>query len=238
MAFLNCDSMFIEYNDVIKSPLFLFLNSIKDNQSLSTIFDLSEIMDLDIPALYEWYVNRKHHNIFKCLKLQDGVMEEYFENSIDVFNDWCEEIPYRSLDLSPYFVETDTELNFVEILNTLLSIGGSLVNKYYVYTPIKVEKIQKDLIELFGDKIVYVYGNLEDVLKENEVTSNSTFVFSDIQKILTLDKVGILNLSSIIIADRYAYNYKDEKTPIIDIDSLTKNSIFKLDFFNNIDGVN
>lgn len=232
-TFLNCDSIFIEYDDVIKCPFFLFLNSIKDNEALSSIFDLSEISGLGMEELYEWYTNRKHQNIFKCLKLRDGVIEQFFENSIDLFNTWCEEVIYLSIDTNDYHVPSDTELNFVKVLSALMS--QSLVDKYYIYTPYKSNKIEEDLIKLFGTGVTYVYGKLEDVLKENGITPNSTFVFSDLNKVHVLDKVGLLNLSSVIIADKYGYNYKDKTTPNLDVESLSKNSIFKLDFFNNID---
>jgi len=234
-TFLNCDSMFIEYDDVIKCPFFLFLNSIKENDALNELFDLTEISGLDNDGLYEWYINRKDQNIFKSLKLQEGVLETYFNNDINMFYDWCETVPYQTIDTTKFFVETDTELNFVEILKTLMT--GTLVPKYYVYTPKESKMIREDLIHLFNNKVIYVHGNLEDVLRENKITENSTFVFSDITKITALENVGILNYASVIIADKYSYNYKDSENIVLDLTELAKRAYFKLDFFNNIDAI-
>lgn len=232
-AFLNCDCMFIEYDDVIKCPFFIFLNNLKENEALSTLFDLTEISDLDMDGLYEWYINRRYQNIFKCLKMREGVLETYFDNDENIFNDWCDTVLYQSMDKNSYFVDYDTELNFVNTLKILMN--RTLVPKYYVYTPVESNAIKNDLTKIFSKKITYVYGDLENVLRENKITANSTFVFSDLTKIQALANTGLLAYSSVIIADKYAYNYKDEDNPIIDLEAVSKNACFKLDFFNNID---
>lgn len=234
-TFLNSDAIFIEYDDVIKSPFFIYLDSIKNNEALKTIFDLSEISDLNFDELYEWYINRKNQNIFKCLKLQDGVLEKFFNNDIEIFNKWCETVLYESIDTNEYFVKTDTELNFVDSLDMLLKVN--IVNKYYIYTPIESKFIKEDIQKRFKNKITYVYGDLKEVLKNNNITANSTFIFSDVSKVLILDEIGLLNLSSIAIADRYGYNYKDSKNIIIDKNNISNKIVFKMDFFNNINNL-
>lgn len=230
--FLNTDVLFIEYDDVIKSPFFLFLLSIKDNEALNELFDLSEFIDLDVDSMYEWYINRKHKNIFKCLKLRDDTMQKYFNDDINSFNEWCNNIIYDSINKNTYFVDSDTELNFVQAVNTLLN--GSLVKRYFIYTPIYSESIKNDIEKLFNNKIPYVYGDLVQVITDNKIKSNSTFVFSDIRNILCVEKSGVINYSSIVIADRYEYNYKDNETLVVDTDQLSSKYIFKLDFFDNI----
>lgn len=230
--FLNSDAIFIEYDDVIKCPFFIFLMSIAENEALNMIFDLSDLEGLDIDALYEWYINRKNQNIFKSLPLRKGVIKEFFGNDFDNFDSWCESVIYNSIENNEYFVDMDTEMNFASSLDLLMK--SKIVMKYFIYTPIKSEMIQKDLVKKYGDKFKYVYGDLETVLKENNITANSTFVFSDLTKIKVLEKIGILNYASILIADRYGYNYKDEENLILDVESLSKSSIFKLDFFDNL----
>lgn len=232
-AFLNCDAIFIEYDDVLKCPFFIFLHAINENEAVKLLFDTTEIAGLDIDGLYEWYINRKNQNIFKCLKLQDGVLENYFNNDRNEFEQWCDTILYDFISQNGQLVQANTELNFTKTLSILM--GESLVKKYYVYTPFEVEAIRQDLKNKYGEKIIYVYGDLKTVLKDHQITSNSTFVFSDVSKIMVLDDLGLLNLSSILIADKYAYNYKDSENLNIDLDELAKRACFKLDRFNNID---
>ena len=90
---------------------------------------------------------------------------------------------------------------------------------------------------MYDGKAKYVYGDLVKVLKENEITSNSTFVFSDITKINSLKEAGILNLSSVIIADRYGYNYGGENEVVIDLEKYLSEDTFKLDFFDNLNSL-
>ena len=97
-----------------------------------------------------------------------------------------------------------------------------------------VESIEKDIHERYGNFIQFVYGDMQEVLIENKITSDTTFVFSNILHILNLIQTNLLNYSSIIIADEYFYNYNDEMEPIINFEELFKDCIFKLDFFNNI----
>ena len=230
--FLNSDAILVEYNDVLKSPFFILLMTIKDNEALKIIFDLIELEELDIDSLYEWYLNRKDKNIFKCLNLNDGVLESYFNNDISLFDKWCDDMLYDLINKNPYFVEYDSELNFTESFQTLLQ--KTLVKKSYIYTEQYSESIKEDILKLFGEKVIYVYGDLLDIIKENNITNNSTFVFSDIKKILYLEKANILKFSSVIIADRYGYNYKSKNELVIDIDRLNSEYIFKLDFFDNL----
>lgn len=232
--FLNSDSLLVEYDDVLKSPFFIFLLSIKDNEALKILFKLTELEDLDIDSLYEWYLNRKNKNIFKCLPLNDGILESYFDNDMETFEIWCDKTLYELIDQNPYFVEYDSDLNFMSSFHKLLS--GSLVKKYYIYTRYFSNAIKEDIERLFGERIKYVYGNLEDIIKVNNITSNSTFIFSDIKNILSLKNANVLQYSSVIIADKYGYNYKDNKD-IINIDDLLNSYTFKLDFFDNINEI-
>ena len=232
--FLNTDCIFIEYDDVIKSPFFIFLLAVtvKDNDTLKIIFDLSEIENMDVDELYLWYINRKYKNIFECLPLQENVMEIYFENDENKFHEWCEVTLYDIINTNEYLVNHDVDLNFAHSLDIL--IKKTLVGKYYIYSPIYSRTIENDIIKRYGNKITYVSGDLNEVLIKNNITSNSTFVFSDIRNIKALEECKLLNYSSVIIADKYQYNYKDDANLVIDIDHYSSSFLFKLDFFDNL----
>ena len=227
-VFLNSDSLFIEYNDVIKSPFFTFLLSAQNNEDFNTLFDTTPIKGLNKMELYEWYQYRNDQSLFLSLEMQPEVKELF--NSDDLIKTWCNEYLYGLLDSHPELVEFDTTHIFVNTLTNIMKT--TMVNKYYVYTPIYSKSIENDLHKLFNKEIIYVHGNLVDVLKENNISSNSTFVFSDIKKLIDLKEANILNGSSILIADKYGYNYK-YKELVIDVNEVCNGHIFKLNFFNN-----
>lgn len=232
--FLNSDCLFVEYDDVIESPFFILLNCLKDNEGMRLIFDLSEISSMNIEELYEWYIMRKEKNILLNLPLIDGVLEYYFNNDEDNFKEWCESLLYDEIDNIDGLLEIKAEANFSTILKTLLS--KNVVKKTYIYSNKYSKNLEEELKEEFGSNIIYVSGDIKKIIEDNNITNNSTFVFSDIMNVLKLKEAGILEYSSIIIADRYGYNYKnDSNDVIIDIESLLSESVFKLDFFNNIE---
>ena len=234
--FLNSDCIFVEYDDVIKSPFFCFLHFIANNsEALSVIFDLSEIRGLSIEELYEWYINREEKNILLNFPVYDEAIEELFRGNIEAVISWTQDLLFKELDSIGYFVKQDSHLNFHDTLLTLMD--KSIVKKIYIYGEIYSKSIEKDIEIMYDGKAKYVYGDLVKVLKENEITSNSTFVFSDITKINSLKEAGILNLSSVIIADRYGYNYGGENEVVIDLEKYLSEDTFKLDFFDNLNSL-
>ena len=232
-AFLNADSIFIEFDDVINSPFFTFLVNMKNNEAFKEVFDTSEIEDYSLEELYEWYINRTHKNILWNIPLNELVMEKIFNNNEIAFYQWCDEFLYKELDAIPALIDYGTELNFYNILKMLL--GKKIVKEIYIYSEYYSKTIEEYIGREFDSNIKYVYGNLDEVLVREKITANSTFVFSDINKMYDLQEAEILNLSSVIIADRYAYNYDGEDNPCVDLDELYENALFKLDFFNNIE---
>lgn len=232
-TFLNADSIFIEFDDVINSPFFTFLFHMKENEAFKEIFDTSEIEDYSIEELYEWYLNRTHKNILWNIPIKELVMEKIFNYDDVKFFQWCEEFLYKELDAIPSLIEHGTELNFYNILRMLL--GKKIVKEIYIYSEYYSDTIKEYIEREFDSNINYVSGSLDEIIAKEGITSNSTFIFSDITKINELQDAGILNLSSVIIADRYAYNYDGENNPCIDLEDLYSNSVFKLDFFNNIE---
>ena len=136
----------------------------------------------------------------------------------------------------PDLVSQDAWLNFDLVLRNLIGDKNNtgMVKKVYIWHPYYVESIEKDIHERYGGFVQFVYGDIQDVLIKNQVTSDTTFVFSNILHVIDLIQTNLINYSSIIIADEYFYNYNDEMEPIINFEELFKNYIFKIDFFNNI----
>ena len=96
------------------------------------------------------------------------------------------------------------------------------------------EFIKKDVMKRYGSSIKVVFGSLEDIIEKEQISENSSYVFSDLRHINTLIKTKHFELASIMIADTYWYNYDEEFDPVVNIDELRKRFIFKLDFFNNL----
>lgn len=235
-TFLNSDAIFVEYDDVLNCPFFNLLLNVKDNQALSLLFDLSEISDFSLEELYEWYLNRKEPNILLNLPVRQGVIESFFNNDEDTFISWCYEFLYSELDEIPQLLdEPGTKLNFHNIFKTLLD--KKMVKRVYVYSNDYSERLKEEIVEEYGTNVKYVTGKISEIIKEENITNNSTFVFSDIRNILELEEANVLGLSSVVVADRYGYNYQDEKNLIVDMERLSKENVFKLDFFNNIEVV-
>ena len=98
--FQNTECLFIEYDDVLKSPMFSLLNIIKDRESVKKIFDMTEFDGLTSNELYEWYVERESKNMFKYLDLLDDSLTNIFDDDVNVFYRWCDsfyEDMYKSL---------------------------------------------------------------------------------------------------------------------------------------------
>lgn len=238
-VFMNSDALFIEYLDVIKSPFYIFLkmiNSPKGKEVLNKIFDLSEIDGKTDDELYEWYIERDNQNIFKSFNMNEECRNDIFHNDESEIESFCYTMEEKELLDIPELVSQNAWLNFDLVLRNLIGDknNAGMVKKVYIWHPYYVESIEKDIHERYGNFIQFVYGDMQKVLIENKITSDTTFVFSNILHILNLIQTNLLNYSSIIIADEYFYNYNNEMEPIINFEELLKNYIFKIDFFNNI----
>lgn len=231
-VFLNTECMFIEYHDVIKCPYFTLLLYFA-NPNLSQAdeyFKLEEIKGLDVEALYEWYLNRKHQFILDNFDFQDDVEFSSHDKDGSI---WKKNFIYSIFTNIEDVVFRDTALNFAPILATIMKKG--MVKKFYVYMERYNENVERELIDAYPN-IRCVYGeDLSKVLNENDIPRDTTYVFSNIRNILKVMEANLLDQSSIIIADRYEYNYVDGTDEfVIPVDVLLKNHLFKLDFFDNI----
>lgn len=233
-VFLNNDAVFVEYEDVLRSIFFTVFYYLKDSDVVNEYFDLSEIEDLDDEELYIWYAKRHERELLYNLVLRDDLFEKLCDRDDNTRREFCKALLYHELDSNSFYMEAAGYLNFMNVLKNY--IKTDLKSKVYIYTENKSTEIEKDIINTFGPTVNYVYGDLLNVFKENNITANSTFVFSDVSKVLTMKEAGILKFSSIIIADWFQYNYYDDmKTLKVDLAKLyNEEGVFKYEFFNNI----
>lgn len=235
--FLNSQCIFVEYDDIIKCPSFVLLNSLRENEIANSIFDFSEVKDLSEEELFEWYQKRKYKNIFKNIPLTELGKEKFQPPegmSVDSFFD---SFLYQEYQNISGLVSVNSTLNFAQILPKLFD--SNLVHGVYVYSEVYSDVIKSDLFEMYGHHIKYVSGDLKSVLKQFKIPNDSTFVFSNIKNILILDEIGKLERSSIIIPDGYGYNLKETEegsdiyTSCVDLEALVEKVLFKIDFFEN-----
>jgi hypothetical protein len=229
-VFNNSKCMFIEYHDVLRSPYFLFLYYMKNIEVFRKIFDFSP-MGESIEENYEWYINREYFNPFMSLPIEEGFTEKSFKDDTELAIWLNEFFNGEYINTNKAFDTTRYELKFSNTLRAIIN-KKLLVDKFIVYSEVVDEVLYKDVRENYGKDIVIVNGDIEEVLKT--VPEDTTYVFSRLTRLLDLQDCNKLNFSSVLIADRYRYNYDDEGKFIINIEDLFKTNLFKIDFFDNI----
>lgn len=229
--FYNSQCLFIEYHDVISIPWFSMLEITKKNQNFMKIFKMEEILNYSTLDLLEWYIYRKHRNVFKSI----GTREEFEDVDDSFFNEFLQNCMNSSKDI----YKINTKLNFLNSLQILLDEPG-LVKKVIIYSENNEPGIEYMIKNIYFknkySKIQYMYGNFNDMI--SLIPRDSTYVFSDIEKVNVLKDNDKLALSSVLIANGFRYNYElnNNKKLKVDIDKLlTKDCIFKYGFFNNFD---
>ena len=232
--FINASYMVVQYDDVIKSPEFIFLYYLVTDfredlyPAINQFIDLSPIDELGLEEIYEWYINRKEFEVFKNFKLQEGQTDEvykYLRNELFV----------EVANIKPDIYLNDVTLNFVDILQRMRD--KNLVKKVIVFSENPLTETEKqDFNRIFyNSDFILDHGSLEEIIQKYEITNDSTFVFSNSLLVNELLRLNKLNYSSILIADHYRYNYKeDNTTEIIDFTELLKNQIFHINYFENI----
>lgn len=223
-VFLNSQSIFVEYVDLIKPtyyPLLQFMSSHENTDH--PIFDLSKISGLSSEKLGDWYVSRNHQNPLLDLvrdDIQSKYPSKYFD---DMLNKQIEEVPF--------LVNSATIFNVGNVLLSLFSQDNHLVKNFFIWYPYENETVKKDIEDTFDPIMKYgeiLTGDIQEALKK--VPEDSTYIFSDITNVNVLEYLGKLAYSSIIIPQEYGYNAMDGKF-IIDFDLLRKETVFKLDQF-------
>lgn len=223
--FQNSKCMFIEYHDIIRAPWFNVLAAIQHNKTMNEHFiDNTEIRNLNIDELFEWYTNRKFINIYDNLPCRNLGKEKGLTK---------EQLLHSQIN-STLDIATTVPLRFLSILNGLPK-KEPLVEQFIIYTEhheAGIERTIPDNIPVKG-KVEYCWGDLKEVLED--VPKDCTFVFSDIEKIQKLADLDRLNYTSVLIPKKYRYNYtlEDPKTPKVDIEALQGDHIFKFHWFLN-----
>ena len=230
--FYNSQCLFIEYHDVIAMPWFTMLAFTKNTDIFSNFVKIHEIADYDIPGLLEWYLYRKHRNVFKSI----GVLDNIKEPSDDNYNDFLNKAMHISDDL----YRIPTNLKFLSTLRLLVS-DSSMVKQVIIYSENDEPMIEKTLSQYFsklGNRIKYLHGKFEDMVKI--IPQDSTYVLSDIEKVDTLIKSNKASLSCILIPNGLRYNYtEDDATQLkLNLKELSDKYIFKYSFFDNFDLTN
>lgn len=223
--YLNSECLFIEYNDVIRSPLYSLLKLISKIDKLRTVLDLSIFDNYNDLELYEWYINRKHNNFYYDIPLIDKT-----KRPPELFFD---EMLTKELLEIPELYETAPLLSMYNVVNTLLTNAKSLTKHVIIYNNYDNPNIKKDISVLFpGLNVEYAAGNILKVL--SKIPNNSTFVFSDIMKVQAMVDIEKIKFSSILIPAGLRYNYDDKLNLKIDFEKLSETFTFKYNFFKNV----
>lgn len=216
-VFLNSDYVVIEYVDLIKSPYFILLSLLKNNDRFKGLLKLESVVHLTNAGLWEWYVNRRHQNFFVDLV---NLTED------DIKNDYFDELLEDQISLTEKFYTQASPLNLVRSLvdMTAKEVAGGII----IYHPHKNSFAKADLERITG----YSYTFMDDFDAVMEkAKENSTYFLSDIKKIHRMKEHGCLKFSSVTLPIEYRYNKKNMTDFDIDFNELSKTDPFKLSYF-------
>lgn len=226
--FYNSKAVFVEYLDIIRSPYFSLLYLLSKSEVPIDIFDTSMISKLSISELLEYYYHgRRSQNPFYDLINFDA------ENIPDNVYECVDEFTNR--EITKEIIQYTNPLNFVKVITNLMYTDSLIAKEVIIYYPYDNPAVKRDIAELFNFNldIKFKSGTLEEALKD--VPKDTTYVFSDLQKIETLRELGRLEMSSILLPLEYGYNYTDPSDKgselLLDIEAYAKETVFKFDMF-------
>lgn len=225
--FYNSQCVFVEFHDVLAMPYVALLAFGKNRESFSKLFDMRQIEYCDLPGLIEWYVNRPYQNILKCLT--------YINEETSITDDMIDELLSNFMNHCPELYTIDTSLKFLSVLRLLVSDKG-LVKRFVVYSEREESGIKVMLNHYFEEgKVQYLHGKFEDTI--GLIPKDSTFVFSDIEKVQKLADMKRLSYSTVLIPAGLRYNKKkdDPEKLKVDFHELSKEHLFKYSFFDNFE---
>nr|DAK52817.1 MAG TPA: hypothetical protein [Caudoviricetes sp.] len=221
--FTNTENLVIEYNDILRPLGFDVLRVLRESDVINQFINIEPIQNISTDELYEWYVNREEANVFANFELNDN----YFKDIEDRY-EWLEDFLYKEIDELKVL---DYAINY-SLLETIPTISNfDIIKKVFIYTERYSESIERDIKENFGSKAKYIYGDFGEVLKENNIKDNTTYILSDIVKIEILRENDLLKFSSILLADNFGYNYDEDDEILIDVEELVTDNIFKIFYF-------
>ena len=91
--FYNSQCLFIEFHDVIEMPWLMLAYMLRNDKNTQKIFKIDELSSYSIQDFVEWYIYRKHRNIFKSI----GVRDEINDKSGDVPDEWYDYFLYNCM---------------------------------------------------------------------------------------------------------------------------------------------
>lgn len=247
-VFTNSKCLFVEYYDVLKAPFFAFIQKYKHSEKMQRYFDFSSYLKQDedmsdVVRSFNVYVCRRTINPLLSLPINTKeILKDMGEDVKDTKNlskevknkirEWVDLLLLKGISENPEFYSYDYSLNFLDVLNSIVKLKD-LIKRIIVYDEYDIENVKSDIVANYGSEVEYMSGNFQDVIKELPV--DTTYVLSDIKKILGLKEENHLRLSSICLAESFCYNYtKDLSNYIIDLFGIYDNEIFKFNGFNNI----
>lgn len=228
--FYNSQCLFVEFHDVIAMPWLTMLKINLDAKAINKIFKVDGFTDYSTNALLEWYLYRKKRNVYEEIGVRETINppEDFYNGFLKLCMTECDySIDVYKINTNLKFAETCDELNHKK----------SFVKKIVFYSEYEEPGISEYIKKWYKnpDHFEYRFGDLKDVLKD--IPNDSTFVFSDIEKVNTLVETGKINMSTVMIPFGLRYNYTedDPEKLKVDIEKLSENYVFKGAFFNNFD---
>jgi len=216
-TFANAKCMFVEYHDIIKMPMLPLLFAIQDDKLVNKAFDISEIKSYHtVPEMLEWYIHRRHQNILECFnpKIQkEAIVENFFSLALNNYLESINEI---------------YSIPFLPFAKTVASVSAhnTIVKSVVIYNELYNTKIEADIKNNFPETVKFIWGDFREILPQ--INSDSTFVFSDMNKLNIMAEMNMLNYRSVIVAQNYDYNLTDEGTFIADPDILLNKYKFNM----------
>lgn len=217
--FRNTECVFVEYHDCLHLTGLIVLRGIQESCKDVFGIDLDQISLLDTKGLLQWYVFREHRNFL-----------------IDLW-DKSKPIPFELLDayLAEQFkADALYQIPFSSVISDLLvhTIEFGVVKNVVVYADEVCDGIKKDVYRLLGESATVVGGDLPSAL--SEIPMDTTYIFSDFEKVITLSETGHLDGAAVLLPSNYRYNYirtADEVIqPVVNLDYLSTVHRFSLGY--------
>ena len=218
------ETMFIMYDDIIKTSKFLILKKLLTDEYRNNYKDYinySKIDNLTDEQLYGTVFAATDKNILKYLATKSF---DYDATYIDLYLDDSSIISKSKL------------LSFGSSISILLK--QSFLDKIYIYSNHYDENIYRDIYDNFGStNIIYVYGEFNDVIDNlSKTTKITTYVLNDIDLVNNLIENNKITYTNVLVTNT-GWNYKlnDRSIPVLKLDNsdkLTRENIFKLAVFD------
>lgn len=212
--------VFVTYDEVVKTPYPIILNQIltRYKSQYEEYLNFLEIHDYDLKNLIRFCIQRTKKNVFH-------------------------QIARKKFDWDTSLKEIKDKFFDIYTQSDLLSVGEGLVflinqkftKKVYIYTEEYDVRVHLDIQRTYHDMrmINYITGPFEKTISSlDDVTS---YILNDADYIPIIFKNNKANYTEILMAN-YGYNLAiksgtDALVPKIDMESYTKDHIFKFGIF-------